>query len=115
MNTCPAQALDLYNYNDGFRVLLSQNHRNPLYLEDDKSVCNLRSIGWADLRYNPNVKFTRKNVRMLTKDLLKEPTERDRSVAMVGVCSYVTRLCHILRWQSITATCSTGGGTIPTL
>ena len=30
-----------------------------LYLEDDKSVCNLRSIGWADLRYNPNVKFTR--------------------------------------------------------
>ena len=43
-------------------------------------MCNLRSIGWADLRYYPNVKFTRTNVRMLTKDLLKESTERDRSV-----------------------------------
>ena len=40
----------------------------------------LHSIGEADLRYYPNVKFTRMNVRMLTKDLLKEPTERDRSV-----------------------------------
>ena len=65
---------------DGIRVQLSQNHRIPLYLEDDKRVCNLRSIGWADLRYNPNVKFTREKVRMLTKDLLKEPTERERSV-----------------------------------
>ena len=26
-------------------------------------MCNLRSIGWADLRYNPNVKFTREKVR----------------------------------------------------
>ena len=75
-----ASAEQTEHLTDGIRVLLSQNHRNPLYLEDDKSVCNLRSIGWADLRYNPNVKFTREKVRMLTKDLLKEPTERERSV-----------------------------------
>ena len=43
-------------------------------------MCNLRGIGWADLRCYPNVKFTRMNVRMLTKDLLKELTERERSV-----------------------------------
>ena len=53
--------------------------QNPCDVEDDK-MCNLRSIGWADLRYYPNVKFTGTNVRMLMKDLLKESTELDHSV-----------------------------------